>query len=48
MLAEVIMHWHAINLTAQVGAWSILIDRYMFHASIHEEKEVIFLEPGVG
>ena len=47
MLAEVIMCWYAINSAARVGAWSILIDRYIFHASIHE-KEAIFLEPGLG
>ena len=48
MLAEVIMRWYAINSAVRVGAWSIHIARYMFHASIHEEKEAIFLEPGLG
>ena len=37
------MCWYATTLAALVGAWSTLIDRYTFHASIHEENEVIFL-----
>ena len=42
MLAEVMMHWYATNLAALAGMWSILIDKYMFHASIHDANEVIF------
>ena len=45
MLAGVVMHWYAINSATLAGAWSILIDKYMFHASIYEEKEVTFLLP---
>ena len=43
MLAEVIMHWYKASLTAWVRAWSIQMDKLMFHASIYWEKEVIFL-----
>jgi len=42
VLAEVMIHWYATSSEAQEGAWSMLIDRYTFQASIQDKKEVIF------
>ena len=42
MLADVMMCWYATNSAALAGMWSITIDKYMFHASIHDANEVIF------
>jgi len=36
------MHWYATSSEAREGAWSMIIDRYTLHASIQDEKEVIF------
>ena len=48
MLAEVMMCWYATNSAALAGVWSMTIERYMFHASIHDENEVIFLKFDAG
>ena len=42
VLAEVMMCWYATSSEALEEAWSMLINRYTFHASIQDEKVVIF------